>query len=173
MTYLKDAQTDAYLIGGIIGDGIHRFYRYLSDNIFDSRIAAELPINNSASKLTRKLKFGGAYQRNDRKSDQYDYAINNGPFATLHPLTNNDIDQYFSIDRFDISNGFDAFGHQYSTIDYYYSRSNSAADHTFGSSNISAGYLLLDYTIIPSLRIVGGVRVEKQKYLQMFLNMIP
>ena len=150
-SYIKDPITNTYQIGGIIGDGIHRYFRYLNDNLFDSRLAAELPIGDAAIAGPRKLKFGAAYQYNKRNSDQYDYVVN---FNKSIAMTNEDLDQYFALSHFGISNN---------SMDYSYSETGSPANHTFGNSSILAGYVMTDYSILKSLRATGGLRVEHAK----------
>ncbi len=147
-----------YQIGGTIGDGIHRYYRYLSDNLLDTRISGEFPIGDKPG-LSRKVKLGGSYQRIDKKSDQYDYTVEFG--QNLVPLFNEDIDDYLNIDKFGITSSIDVNGIPYSAIQAYYSDASTFADHNFGYSNIAAGYFLIDYTIIPKLRATGGLRIEK------------
>lgn len=68
--YSYDAINDSiafYQFAPTAGDGIRRFDRFLTENILDSRLNAELPINGLNSKLTRKIKFGIATQRNFKK----------------------------------------------------------------------------------------------------------
>ncbi len=149
-----------FQIGGAIGDGIHRYYRYLKDNIFDSRISAEFALSNKPG-LSRKLKIGGAYQSNDRKYDQYDYAVDFGGNPT--PLLNEDINGYLNLDKFGINTSIGSNGVPISSIAAFYNDFSNAADHTFGKSEISAGFIMIDYAISFPLRITGGVRIESSK----------
>lgn len=147
----KDS-THSYLFGPSVGDGIRRYYRYLSDNIFDSRISAELPISKSPSAGTRKLKFGGAYQRNDRQQDIYDYVVAQGNSSELPTLTaSEDINEVLNSDNFIMTN---------QQVDFVYSLSNPERNHTFGKSIIKSGFVMLDYSVFSFLRIAGGLRVE-------------
>ncbi len=148
---------NTYQIGGTIGDGIKRFYRYLEDDLLDTRISAELPIDNIPG-LTRKIKFGGAYQLNKKQSDQYVYDMTLGPY--IGPLQNQDIDSYLNLNQFAISSGIDNFGVPYSTLNAFYYDSGSPAFHTFGNTNIIAGFAMADYSITSRLRATGGLRVE-------------
>jgi outer membrane receptor protein involved in Fe transport len=150
------ASDTTYQIGGTIGDGIHRYYRYLSDDLFDSRLSFEFPLDNKPD-LSRKLKFGGAYQANDKNSNQYQYDVGIGPKA--EPFNGN-VDQYFSLENFDMHSGIDNNGYTYSTIDAYYNQDLSAANNTFGASKIAAGFVMTDYAINSKLRIAGGLRIE-------------
>ena len=90
--YYYDPIGNAYQIGGAIGDGIHRYYRYLRDNLFDNHLRIEKPIFEKEG-LSRKLVFGGGWESNAKESDQYDYFINLGPFSTLN-LVDNDLNAF-------------------------------------------------------------------------------
>jgi len=141
-----------YQIGGTIGNGIHRYYRYLTDNIFDSRAAAELPLQGTEG-LVRKLKFGAAYQLNNKKSDQYDYEV----MSSAIKLTSDNLDPFFDPKNFDFAT--DVNGNK--TINMYYILTDDPSNHTFGRSSITAGYAMVDYSVVSSLRFSGGLRVEQ------------
>ncbi len=160
LQYYKDPISNAFQIGGSIGDGIHRYYRYLSDKMIDSRLSAEIPLDSTPG-LTRKIKFGGAYQHTKRDYNQYDYAINFGP--TSYALLNEDIDAYLSPDKFDVRSGVDVNGIPYSTLDLYYVQFESPANHTIGTSDIASAFAMTDYALTSLLRVSGGVRVEQSK----------
>ncbi len=147
ITYTKNPNNTNYQIGGTIGNGLHRYFRYLKDDLFDSRLSAELPIGNAAIAGPRKIKFGAAYQNSKQKRDLYDYSIQANP-----PMYSDDINQVFALSNFAISNG---------TIPMSYLETGSPANHTFGSSTITSGFLMTDYSIIKRLRFAGGMRVEK------------
>ena len=132
------------------GMGIHRFYRYLNENVFDSRISLELPIHKS-TKHVRKIKFGGSYQRNDRISNMQDFYLNQGNSSNHANPSNNDIEAFLNPNRFIMQNG---------VIDYVFSYFDNKFDHTIGNSSIKAGYLLLDYELFTPLRFSGGARIE-------------
>jgi TonB-dependent receptor len=147
ITYIKNSNNTNYQIGRTIGNGIHRYYRYLKDNLFDARLNAELPLGDAAIAGPRKLKFGGAFQYNKQKRDLYDYSIEVDP-----PMYNDDVNQVFLLSNFDIS-------HQPTPLSYL--EIGSPANHTFGYSSIKAAYLMTDYSIIKKLRFAGGLRVEQ------------
>ncbi len=161
--YLKDPFTDQYQIGPEIRDGIHRYYRYLSDNLFDSQISFEIPVFHKAD-LVRKLKFGSAYQRNDRKNDQYDYSIDFGNYSSL-TLQNDNLEKLFDFNNFNIYSFTDIYAVEHHTIDIFYNELLSDANHTFGNSSILAGYAMSDYSITDKMRISGGLRIEKADIL--------
>ena len=161
LQYDGNPNTNSYVLDPGVHD-IDRFYRYLSDNLFDSHISVEIPIGNKPG-LTRKLKFGGAYLDENTKSDQYQYLLGRGDYTL--PLQSSDINSYLSLDQFQVSNGINTSGVPYSTLNWYYNLNNNPTDHTFGKSKISAAFIMADYTIISRLRISGGVRVEQTNML--------
>ena len=145
---------------------LNRYFRYLTDNVFDSRISAEIPIGNNPD-LVRKIKVGGAYINNYLENKSYVYQFINGTgfenptVATLNKLNPDSI--------------FDIVTTQYngqpirSAYGYYYKYS-APSDNFFGKSNIISGYAMIDYSIIPKLRFSGGLRIESAKlYTDCFL----
>lgn len=136
---------------------VRRNYRYLSEDLFDSRLSAELPLGDKPG-LSRKIKVGGAYQSNTKKFDQYDYLVTFNSGADVI-IKDNNIEQFFNLDKFGIITS--NFNSPHQSIDLYYEESGNPANHTIGYSNVTAGFLMLDYTIIPSLRFSGGLRVEQ------------
>jgi CarboxypepD_reg-like domain/TonB-dependent Receptor Plug Domain len=136
---------------------IDRFYRYLTDNIFDSHASAEIPLGNKPG-LIRKLKIGGAYQQENTKSDQYDYQLSKGTY-NFTPLVNDDIDTYLNLNQFAITQGTNG-GVPYSTMNWFYTQDEAPTNHAFGRSNIKAAFIMTDFTVIPRIRISGGVRME-------------
>ena len=157
LQYAHDPISNNYQIGPTTLEGIHRYYRYLSDKLFDGQLSAEFPLDKR-SDLIRKLKFGGGLQSSNKTMDQYDYAVNAG--AVTFPLINDDLNAYFSLNHFGISNYQDASGNTFSTMDFHYLESASAANHTFGNSYISSGFIMTDFAINSLIRLAGGLRVE-------------
>ena len=131
--------------GEIAGLEHDRYFRYLTENLFDSRLSAELPLGNKPD-LVRKIKIGGAYQNDYRTNDQYDYQLKADGSTNVETL---------NPDQFGITsiNGIH-------TIQNFYEELNLPSNHCFGKSYIKSGYMMLDYTIIPALRVSGGLRVE-------------
>ena len=156
LQYDGNPNTGSYSLDPSARD-IDRFYRYLSDNLFDSHASAEIPLSNKPG-ITRKFKVGGAYQLNKTKNDQYQYQLGKGDYTP--PLQNSDIDAYLNLDQFAVSNGTDINGVPYSTLNWYYNFFDTPIDHTFGKSEITAAFAMIDYTIVPKLRLSGGVRME-------------
>ena len=155
--YMVDNVKDStynYMFSPTAGDGIRRYYRYLNENIIDSRVSAEIPFKNSSTDFARKIKFGGAFQRNDRTSNLEEYYLNNGNKIGGENLTSSDLDGFLNADKFTLTNR---------TIDYYYTSRDFARNHTFGFSTIKAGFVALDYTLKSGLRLAGGLRVEQSQ----------
>jgi len=133
------------------GNGIRRFFRYLTENTLDSRIGFEIPIKQGDKKLNRKLKFGAATQRNYRKIDNDEFRVMAGNNNFLAPLTNNDLDSYLSLESFVIRDGI---------VDFTYANFDFDRNHSFGYCNVEAGYIMTDFEFNSSLRFSGGLRIE-------------
>lgn len=151
MQVLNFDSIESYQFSPTAGDGIRRYYRNLDENIFDGRIGAELPLKSSKEGVIRKLKFGAATQRNYRKIDNDEFRLFAGNNISVAPLTDGNLDNYLSPDKFVIQNG---------TVDYFYRHFDFDRNHSFGHSNVEAAYALLDYEFNSSLRFSGGVRAE-------------
>ena len=148
--FLNYSNVTGYQFAPTAGEGIRRYDRFLDENIFDGRIAAEIPIKTSKDGVLRKLKFGAATQRNYRKIDNNETRLYDGNGARP-PLADGDLDNYLSLDKFIIQDGF---------LGYYYQDFDFARNHSFGNSNVEAAYALIDYELNESLRFSGGVRAE-------------
>ena len=125
----------SYQFSPSAGDGIRRYYRNLDENIFDGRIGAEIPLKTSKDGAVRKIKFGAATQRNYRKIDNDEYRLFAGNNINVSPLTDGNLDNYLSPDKFVLQNG---------VVDYYYKHFDFDRNHSFGHSNVEAAYALLD-----------------------------
>jgi hypothetical protein len=132
------------------GDGIKRFYRYLSENIFDSRLSAELPISKPSKAGARKLKFGAGYEENNRKSENYGYLVNTGNLPNASNF--NSISDILNTNNFIMQNG---------KIVYTYAPSLPDNNYALGMSIIKSAFVLVDYSIVSALRVSGGLRIEK------------
>ena len=137
-----------------------RFYRYLNEELFDSRLAFELPIFSKPG-LSRKLKFGGAFQSNNKDNQQYNYLLSY-TVPTKYIIENGDVSPFFSLDNFSINSD--------NKIVSYYQRDENPGNRSIGRSSIVAAYGMLDYNITPQLRVSGGLRIEHAKiYTDVFL----
>jgi hypothetical protein len=140
--------------GGTAGAG--RVFRYLNQNIFDSRFTAEVPIGSSPDKV-RKIKFGGAFQTEARDRDQYFYQINNGDnpsSASMNAVHNaHPYADPLGLDRYEIDS-------LYHYVQQYYYLYDVPSNHILGRNMVTAGFAMVDYSISQILRFSGGVRVE-------------
>lgn len=130
-----------------------RNYRYLTDDILDSRVTAELPFFEKTG-LPRKIKAGAAFLSNTRESEQYSYKMYGGFEQALLFKNTGEIREYIARDKFLL---FDTLNH---TLFHYYIPQFLTTDFSKGYSRVSSAFILLDYTIIPTLRLAGGLRLE-------------
>lgn len=150
-----------------VGFATNRFYRYLDENIFDTRISLELPLSSKPG-ITRKLKFGGSYQRNDRNFNQYNYNVFKsnangiGYVTSGFIIPNNDINAFFDLNNFEIKQNI-VGGFPKSAVGLLYFESGNPANRTTGNSSIVAGYFLADYALNNRWRFEGGLRIEQAK----------
>ena len=130
-----------------------RNYRYLDENILDTRISAELPFNEKPG-LARIIKFGASYRNNNRENQQYSYEMR-GHFGLITAFENEqELLDFLSPQKFDEYNqATQSVYHYY--IPYFY-----PTDYSIGYSRVTSGFFMMDYTLIPRLRITGGLRVE-------------
>lgn len=128
-----------------------RFYRYLSENLLDTKIGFELPIAKQRAGLTRKVRFGGAFQNLDREYDQFNYLLQFTK-PNKYIIENNDIAAFFDLSNFTFN--------QEGLLNAYYERDENPGNSSMGYSNISAGFAMIDYNFNPQIRISGGLRVE-------------
>ncbi len=157
LQFSENLTTQSYSIDPNAND-VKRYYQYLSDNILDAHASAEIPLGNAPG-LVRKLKIGGAYQTEKYNFEQLTYNLGKGDLNNL-VLHNDDINSYLSTDQFGITSGT-TLGVPYSTINWFYQKDNDPTNNAFGRSNISAAFIMADYTIVPRVRVSGGVRMEQ------------
>ena len=137
-----------------------RYFRYLTENVFDSRLAVELPLKgNGVADAVRKIKFGAAFQRIDRAYDQIGLTnINSGNMGNYIVNSSNAGSDPLGLDFFGFIPVPEA--NTYRALRGYLFSDNQD-NHVMGFSNVSAAYAMADYSIVPRLRLSGGLRVEK------------
>lgn len=118
-----------------------RIYRFLDETLLDSRINFELPLTSDERKA-KKLKFGAAYRRDERKNQQAYFTVLGAPGPT----------QWEQPGRFDMKPD--------GTFTSLYYPFGTFKDNDIGISEVMAGYVLSDYALTPRLRVVGGLRAE-------------
>jgi hypothetical protein len=129
----SDPDFKLYMPGTVEDD---RYFRYLSENLLDSRLSAEIPLGSVTNAGIKKVKFGVSYQFNDRKNDQYDYVFFKKNQSILTTAIDSNLNRYY--------------------LEYGY-----PINHSFGHSDIKGGFLMVDYPINPFLRFSGGLRIEE------------
>jgi outer membrane receptor protein involved in Fe transport len=132
-------------------DGIRRYYRYLDENLLDTRFQIEVPLAKETVKLVRKVKVGGAYQLTTRNSSMEEYFLSAGN-ASLPSLQTDDINAYLTEDKFTMTNG---------QLGFFYEQRKWDWNYTFGQTAIKSTFALLDFEFTKNLRFNGGLRVEK------------
>jgi outer membrane receptor protein involved in Fe transport len=145
ISYYYNPENNIYYFANDVS--VSRDFRYLFQDIFDSRIHAEIPLTKKAG-LQRKLKFGGAYQYNNRSFEQYKYESSPTDGDTI---PDGDLNKYYTAEAFQYREG---------EIPQGYGSKTSIFDFSYGYSNISSAYLMIDYDITRWLRIAGGLRME-------------
>jgi outer membrane receptor for ferrienterochelin and colicin len=150
-----------------------RYYRYLDENIFDSRLAIEFPLDNKAE-FVRKLMFGAAYQNGNRQQDNYYYQLMEGNGSEYIRQANPDAAAY-GLDRFDIVSILNHsltgdHGDSLNSVQQYYNRFLYPNNRVFGKSNVKAGYVMIDYALTYAFRFSAGLRIE-QAYIHTDCNL--
>jgi hypothetical protein len=163
--------TPVYIIGNSTGTG--RYYRYLDENIFDSRLSVEFPIDKKPQ-FVRKLKLGVAYQNGNRQQDNYYYQLMEGNGSEYIRQENPDAYAY-GLDRFDIVTILNHsltgdHGDSLRSVQQYYDRTVYPNNRVFGKSNVKAGFAMIDYSLTSQVRFTGGLRIE-QAYIYTDCNM--
>jgi len=150
----NDSVIISYAFDPTVGEGVRRFYRYLDENLLDTRLSAEIPLSKKDVTLVRKLKIGGAYQRNDRKLDLEEFLVARGNSTSSVDIPNDDIDLFLNQNKFKMNGNL---------LDYYYQENDVARNNTIGFSSVSACFVLLDLEIVKQFRVSGGARIEQAK----------
>lgn len=140
-----------YSFGPTQGEGIRRFYRYLTENTLDTRVDFDKKLKDGSEGESRRVKWGASFYNNYRKIDNYEYRVMLGNSNLTPVLTVDDIDAYMSDGRFTVYNGLQDFN--YMSLDY-------DRNHSFGHSNVYAAYLATDWDLSKKLRFSGGLRAE-------------
>lgn len=132
-------------------DGIDYLWKrsgYLTENILDTKLAAEIDLDDQPG-LVRKLKFGGGYQLNTRFNDLYQFVMKSESSFIITDIS--EVNDQITKEDFDINSG---------SFLYYQYHDYSPANFAYGKGEIYAGYLMVDYAFTSSLRFSGGLRLE-------------
>jgi hypothetical protein len=119
-----------------------RTFRFLNETLLDARLALELPLGDKP-KLTRKVRFGGSYLRNERTNSQSYFIVLGAPGPAQWDIPG----------RFDMREDG-----RFTTL---YRPYGSFKDNDIGINRILGAFAMSDYAITPRLRAVGGLRAEQ------------
>jgi hypothetical protein len=124
-----------------------RRYRFMTDDMFDSRLTVEIPI--SEDKRRSKLFFGGGYHENNRQNEQVIYKLqgvddSRGETPPTNVLTD---------DRFFIRDSLPSF-------DLFYTAGGTELDSDIGFRRIYAVFGKIDHQFSERWRLVAGLRGE-------------
>jgi hypothetical protein len=128
-----------------------RMFRYLDENTADAKLHLEYPIMKSSG-YNRLIKAGASYQYTNRQAEQrlYYLGVNtqllNG--RSMYDIENHNI---ITVMQNDVPT---------STMISFYQDSKLPINQSFGFSEVSALYGMVDYPIQRNLRAIGGVRYE-------------
>lgn len=136
-------------------DLLYRVYRYLNEDLLDSRVSIDIPISENPS-FVRKIKIGGAYKNLDKSYDQYNYAVDFGDDNKKRLVPNKDLVSFFDLENFSPIKD----SNNKTVLPYYYANQDLPPNHTKGMTAISAVYAMTDYSFSKKVRVSGGLRVE-------------
>lgn len=129
----------------------NRFYRYLIEDLTDTKVGFELPVGKQRPGFIRKIRFGGAYQYLNRENDQYNYLLKFSQ-PGKYIIKDNNIADFFDLSNFTYN--------QNGIIKSFYERDENPGNRSIGYSTITAAFAMFDYNINPMLRLTGGLRIE-------------
>ena len=143
--YLYDLSVQEFLYSSTFNPD--RRYRFMDENLLDTRINVEIPVLESSMKGS-KIKVGGGYHYNTRDNEQVIF--------TVSGLNEEDLllgfEESMDVSRFEIVDG--------TSFDLIYNNSTSILDSDLGFMRVTSGYGMFDLRVTPILRLVGGARVE-------------
>lgn len=123
---------------------------YLFEDVLDINLAAELPIFSNPG-LVRKIKFGAAFQNNDREVESYRFYLNSPGTDILFDDVS-EINDLLNKQNFSYDSEEGRF--------FYYRYEKDDRSFVIGNSKISAGYAMIDYAFNEAIRLSGGLRLE-------------
>ncbi|MFM2394775.1 MAG: hypothetical protein RLZZ546_2757 [Bacteroidota bacterium] len=136
-------------------DLLFRVYRYLNEDLIDSRFSFELPITNDPT-LSRKIKVGGSYKNLNKKYDQYNYSVDFGDDNKKRFVDGQDLIGFFDLKNFSpIKDANDK-----TVLPYFYANQDLPPNHTQGNTSVFSGFIMSDYSLSKKVRLSGGLRGE-------------
>jgi outer membrane receptor protein involved in Fe transport len=158
-TFLLNGQ----LISGLGNLPNTRDYRYLGEDLLDSRFSIEFPLAEKPGK-SRKLKLGGAYSYLDREFNQFEYVLggtdsSGNVQSGSYLIPNNDTEAFLDPSNFSVQN-YNFQGLPKRRANIIYIENDVPGNRTIGHSEVIAYYGMIDYNLNFKWRASGGLRVE-------------
>jgi outer membrane receptor protein involved in Fe transport len=130
-------------------DPLTRDFRYLTENLLDTKLHIEIPLSKNETK-NHKLKFGAAYKNLKRIYDQYNYELYFDKGTTF--VEGKNLEAFFDLKKFSTNDG--------SNAELAYGNPDLDPNHNTGITSIGALYGLADINLTNRLRINTGIRLE-------------
>lgn len=158
-TFLLNGQ----LISGLGNLPNTRDYRYLGEDLFDSRFSIEFPLAEKPG-TSRKIKVGGAYTYLDRNFNQFEYILggtdsSGNILSGSYLIPNNDTEAFLDPSNFGIQD-YNFQGLPKRRANIIYIENDVPGNRTIGYSEVIAYYAMIDYNLSFKWRASGGLRVE-------------
>ncbi len=149
-------------------DKPNRLFRYLNEDIFDTRVSMEFPLFEKPGK-PRKIKLGAAFLNNTLSNRQYNYLVYGDFSNQLRFNSQQSLFDYINIEKFSTISE--------NKLSQFYLPHFRASDFNKGESRVISGFIMTDFTLHPKIRMAGGLRVEQTDVytdvLDMFGRNIP
>ncbi len=157
----NDGSTNYSIPTAEIGRRPTHFFRDLQDEQYNLKLDVEIPLGEDTDNL---VKLGGLYSTKQRtfEEQQFSLATENfqGRFNDQYVFfnqANGDFNTYFGSENTGVVQ--DNEGQVFGFGNYYVNR--SAASNSYdGEETVSAAYVMASYRLAPSLKAIGGVRME-------------
>ncbi len=141
-----------------------RDFRFLDEDLLDSRLTIEFPFMEKPGK-TRRVKIGAAYSYLEREFRQYEYIL--GATDSLgniltgsYSIPDNNITAFLDPSNFEIQS-YTFQGIPKERANTLYIENDLPGNRTLGHSEIISYYAMLDYSLNYKWRVSGGMRVEQ------------
>lgn len=150
------------LLSGIGGNS--RFFRYLDENVFDTKANVSFPVNEKPG-LNRNISFGASRIKQDRDFEQFSYTLgatdSSGNIQSAsYFIPDNDLIAFLEPSEFDIDE-YVFQGIPKRRAKKFYFDDPNPANHTIGNSEVLAAFAMMDYSLNFRWRASFGLRVEK------------
>ena len=141
-----------------IGRPAH-YFRYLNDDKLEGKFDVEIPIIG----YRNTIKIGVNYSKNNRnfEEDQIVYNKSSAPEGLGGFIYNGSPDDYFAESNLGIVNDTTVNGERYYNLGVYTSYYTEDKHSYSGHDQVSAAYAMVDFSLVPNLKISTGFRLEE------------